>query len=51
MHYSADIKKLPRHFLPEKINIDSWETLAPFFKDLEERVIGSVAEMEQWLKM
>lgn len=50
MNYSADIKKLPRHFLPKGFTVSSWEVLEPFFKQLDERPIKSVAELEQWLK-
>ncbi len=50
MNYSADIKKLPRHFLPKDFTVSSWEVLEPFFKQLDERPIKSVAELEQWLK-
>src|SRR6185503_14757721 len=47
---NADIKKLPRHFLPEDFRVNSWETLEPFFKNLVERNIDSVKALEQWLK-
>ncbi len=50
MSYSADIKKLPRHFLPADFTISTWESLEPYFKNLEEREINSLAELEQWLK-
>ncbi|MFZ1312367.1 MAG: M3 family oligoendopeptidase [Chitinophagaceae bacterium] len=50
MTYSADIKKLPRHFLPYNFIITNWESLEPYFKNLDERVINSVADLEQWLK-
>jgi oligoendopeptidase F len=50
MNYSADIKKLPRHFLPKAFTISNWEVLEPFFKQLDERPINSVADLEQWLK-
>jgi oligoendopeptidase F len=50
MNYSADIKKLPRYFLPEKFVIAKWESLEPYFKDLEERKIESLHALEQWLK-
>lgn len=50
MSYSADIKKLPRHFLPADFTISNWESLEPYFKNLEEREINSLAELEQWLK-
>ncbi len=48
--HSADIKKLPRHFLPAGFTIENWEGLEPYFKNLEERTIDSLADLEQWLK-
>jgi len=50
MNYSADIKKLPRYFLPETFEIKNWEVLEPYFKNLDEREINSQADLEQWLK-
>ena len=50
MNFSADIKKLPRHFLPEEFTITNWETLEPYLQNLEQRTINSVAGLEQWLK-
>jgi oligoendopeptidase F len=50
MQYSADIHKLPRHFLPKDFSITEWSALEPYFKNLEERSIHSVAELEQWLQ-
>lgn len=50
MTYSADIKKLPRHYLPVDFEIKDWEGLLPFFQELEEREIDSVTTLEQWLK-
>lgn len=50
MTYSADIKKLPRHFLPADFSISNWESLEPYLKNLEEREINSVADLEKWLK-
>ncbi|HEX2629367.1 MAG TPA: M3 family oligoendopeptidase [Chitinophagaceae bacterium] len=50
MTHTADIKKLPRHYLPKDFAITNWETLEPYFKELEERSINSVTELEQWLK-
>ena len=46
----ADIKKLPRYFVDENLVVDKWETIEPYFKDLEEREINSKATLEQWLK-
>ncbi len=47
--YSADIKKLPRHFLPADFIVTDWNTLEPYFKDLLDRPIGNYAELEKWL--
>jgi len=50
MNLSADIKKLPRHFLPKNFIIETWEGLEPYFKNLDERKINSEIDLEQWLK-
>ncbi len=50
MNYSADIKKLPRHFLPENFTVTDWQSLEPYFKNLDERVIDSTGALHQWLK-
>lgn len=50
MNYSADIQKLPRHFLPADFAITNWEGLEPYFRNLDERVINSLQDLEQWLK-
>lgn len=50
MNYSADIQKLPRHFLAADFSIKDWDSLSPYFTDLEKREINSVQELEQWLK-
>ena len=50
MNYSADIQKLPRHFVPTDFIISNWEMLEPFFRNLEERVINSISDLEQWMK-
>jgi oligoendopeptidase F len=47
---SADIKKLPRTFLPEDFKVTTWDTLQPYFEALKERNISSVADLEKWLK-
>ena len=49
MDYTADIKKLPRKFLPPDFAIINWETLEPYFQQLESRTINSVKDLEQWL--
>ena len=48
--YSAEIKKLPRHFLPKDFTVTTWENLEPFFIDLLERELRSRQDLEQWLK-
>ena len=50
MTYSADIKKLPRHFIPAGFAVRNWESLEPFFRELLERNIDDKPSMEQWLK-
>ncbi len=50
MQLSANIKKLPRHYLPADFTITKWESLEPFFKELNERPIQSLSELEHWLK-
>ncbi len=46
---SADIQKLPRHFLPADFTITTWEALEPYFKELTDRTINSREELQQWL--
>ena len=48
--YTADIHKLPRHFVPADFSVTNWESLEPFFKNLLDRKIDSTAALEQWLK-
>ncbi len=48
--YSANIKKLPRNFIPVDFTVTAWETLEPYFKDLLERNIDTPQALEQWLK-
>jgi oligoendopeptidase F len=50
MNYNADIKKLPRHFLPTDFVVTNWEGLKPFFQDLGEKDLDSRETLEQWLK-
>ena len=50
MNYTADIKKLPRHYLPAGFVIKDWESLRPYFQELEERNLESTASLTQWLK-
>lgn len=47
---SARMQKTPRQLLPESFSFQSWEDLAPYFEELEQRQLGSVAELEKWLR-
>ena len=48
--YTADIKKLPRTFLPVNFIVTDWAILEPYFKDLIDRAITDKTSLEQWLK-
>jgi oligoendopeptidase F len=50
MTYSADIKKLPRNFLPNDFEVTDWASLEPYFTNLLERPIDSASSLEHWLK-
>jgi len=50
MNLSADIKRLPRKYLPPDFAITKWEDLEPYLQELESRSITSVSELEAWLK-
>ena len=50
MNTASVIQKLPRHFLPADFMVKDWPSLEPYFKNLDERVISSLAELEQWMK-
>jgi oligoendopeptidase F len=50
MNYTADIKKIERHFIPTDFVITDWQSLEPYFKNLLERNIDSKENIEQWLK-
>lgn len=47
---TADIKKIPRSFLPEDFTVTTWNKLEPYFKELLERPINSKSDLEKWLK-
>ena len=50
MQRTADIKKLSHKYLPSDFVLTDWASLEPFFKELKERPIESVASLEAWLK-
>ncbi|MFT4092430.1 MAG: M3 family oligoendopeptidase, partial [Niabella sp.] len=47
---TADIKPVPRRFLPADFVITDWATLEPFFTALLKRDISSFEQLEQWLQ-
>lgn len=47
---SARIEKIPRQLLPDSFSLQSWEDLAPYFEELEQRPLASVSELEKWLR-
>lgn len=49
MNYTANIKKVPRHFLPEDFIVTTWNNLEPYFKNLLNRPIETEADLEKWL--
>lgn len=49
MNYSADIRKIDRNFLPADFTITDWKSLEPWFMELEERKLSTLAELEKWL--
>jgi oligoendopeptidase F len=50
MQYTADIKKLPRKFLPEDFTITNWPALEPYFQNLLQRELNTKADLEAWLR-
>lgn len=41
--------KAARHFLPADFTVKTWNELEPYFKDLKNRSIQSVNDLEKWL--
>jgi oligoendopeptidase F len=50
MEYSADITKLERNYVPKDFQLTTWEMLEPFFKELVDRPLQSLTDLEQWMK-
>ncbi len=42
-------KRKPRTYLAEDFKVDTWETLLPYFDELQNRHITSVEELEKWM--
>lgn len=50
MNYSAQLSVPVRNFIPSDFVITDWSSLEPFFNNLLERPILSLADLQQWLK-
>lgn len=44
------IEKLPRTFVKEALEINSWDSIKPYFEDLAYRSIETEKDFQQWLK-
>jgi oligoendopeptidase F len=49
MNYSADIRKVERHFLPSDFVITDWNSLEPWYQNLLARNIDTLEQYENWL--
>jgi oligoendopeptidase F len=49
MPRTADIQKLPHHYLPKAYVLTDWASIESFFKELLERPITQVEILEKWL--
>ncbi len=50
MNPTADIQKLPRHFIPADFKLTTWDAIKPYFEELASRVIDTKADLETWLQ-
>ncbi len=50
MQYTANIASVPRSYLPGDYKIKDWDSLEPFFKELQDRPLNTREELEAWLK-
>lgn len=46
---SLTVERKPRTFLPEQIEMNTWEDVKPYFEDLSHRELNSVEDLVQWL--
>jgi len=49
MPRTADIQKLPHHYLPKDYVLSDWTSIESFFKELLDRPLISAATLEKWL--
>lgn len=50
MEYTAQITSVPRHFLPNDFKVTDWNSLEPYLKELLDRQINSLTDLEQWMR-
>jgi oligoendopeptidase F len=46
---TAELSKPVRHFLPEDFVLTDWNSLEPYFQELEQRPLETRASLEKWL--
>jgi oligoendopeptidase F len=50
LDYEALPREFPRRYLPRDVDLSDWARVGAFFAELEQRRIGSVADLEAWLE-
>lgn len=50
MEMTANIQKLPRHYVPADFTVSDWTGLEPFFQELLDRPVTNASELENWLR-
>src|SRR5689334_18271969 len=43
-------QRKPRRFLPENFQLTNWESIKPFFDNLNKRSIRSTADLQRWFR-
>lgn len=44
------IVKVQRRFLPEKLKVNTWDVIQPYYQQLLDRPLSSITDLENWLK-
>ncbi len=47
--YTADIRKTSRHYIPQNFTLTGWADVEPLLKELLERDISSLPDLQQWM--
>ncbi|MFM7565845.1 MAG: M3 family metallopeptidase, partial [Flavobacteriales bacterium] len=45
-----ELPKIKRTYLPSQLNLGSFEDIEPFFKELQERPLSTLAEYKKWIE-